>query len=202
MIDDDELPNNLRPDLSPYLIHLTKKHNNRSGLINLLNILEEGIIDGSDSFVFGRRKAACFMDVPFVALKHICSSGNNKRYEPYGLIVKKTTAYRKGARPVLYLSKKERETIGLGRSAARDELWRVVSLEGSNEKDIWGVNWTHEREWRSPDEFRLPPTIYAVLVRNSNEASKVMAMLVKKPDMFSCTPRSVIPLNVICQGLI
>lgn len=69
-VDSDRLPFSERPDLSPYLIHLTRGTEDEDGysaLENLLSILEYGRIWGSNTqsgFIIGRRKAACFMDVP------------------------------------------------------------------------------------------------------------------------------------------
>ena len=48
----DELPFNARPDLSPYLIHLTKntkREDQYSAFDNLVSILKLGKIFGSDS---------------------------------------------------------------------------------------------------------------------------------------------------------
>lgn len=81
-VDDSDLPFNERPDLTPCLIHLTKRTNNTSALEKLESILEEGVIEGTDHYVLGPRLAACFMDVPFVALKYVCSKINLLKYEP------------------------------------------------------------------------------------------------------------------------
>lgn len=46
----DELPFNQRPDLTPYLIHLTRNtesQNDRTAYDNLVSILESGKINGS-----------------------------------------------------------------------------------------------------------------------------------------------------------
>ena len=53
------------------------------------------------------------MDVPFASLKHVCSSENEHRYEPYGIVFAKEFAYSRGVRPVLYLSNKELELLKL-----------------------------------------------------------------------------------------
>lgn len=201
-IDDHDLPNNERPDLTPYLIHLTKGNKNHSGLENLESILRTGTIMGTDSYVQGDRKAACFMDVPFVSLKYVCSKDNKSRYEPYGVIIRKTTAYEKGARPVLYLSHTECVALGITKGNLPDEMWRIVNLRASNKKEIWGVNWMHEREWRCPDQFQLPSKILAVLVKSSQEAEALSRKIAQNQSRFKCSPRSVIPLNVICQGLV
>lgn len=201
-----DLPFNARPDLTPYLLHLTKntmRKNQFSGFENLVNILETGRIRGSKSsegFIKGKRRAACFMDVPFASLKYVLTPENadpiKPRYEPYGLIIRKQFAYRKGARPVLYLSNAELRKMDL----PADELWRVVRLE-FEKKRHW-INWLHEREWRCPDRFKLPRKIQAVLVRDADEAVLLRGMLEKKPKKFACSPKSIIPLEIVCQGLL
>src|SRR5713226_6515286 len=84
-VDFDEFGFQVRPDLTPYLIHLTKNANGNSGFENLVSILKTGVVKGTRRFVKGNRPAACFMDVPFVALKYICSAENENRYQPYGV---------------------------------------------------------------------------------------------------------------------
>jgi hypothetical protein len=202
----DDLPFNARPDLTPYLIHLTKNTeaaDRYSALENLESILKTGEIWGSDTakgFIKGPNKAACFMDVPFQALvKYVLtpedSDPQNPRYEPYGIVFKKQTAYRKGCRPVLYLSDAETGAIGI----PREQLWRVVRFEMT---DAGWISWLHEREWRCKGSFGLPPTVPAVLVRNTSDANEFYRRMLKTPSEFKCKPLSVVPLNVICPGLL
>ena len=129
------------------------------------------------------------------ALKYVCARRNWPRYEPYGVIVRKDSAYRRGARPVLYLSDEELDSLGVPQA----ELWRVVRFEGS-QKSGW-VGWLHEREWRRPEEFILPKSIIGVLVRTSREAAQLAGLIHTHPVKFACLPKSVIPLQVITQGL-
>lgn len=93
-----ELPYYKRPDLSPYLVHLTKRNQNtgKSARENLLSILREGVIRPSSSdwgFIKGNQEAACLMDVPISALKHVLTTENvaspYPRYEPYGIVISK-----------------------------------------------------------------------------------------------------------------
>jgi hypothetical protein len=201
----EELPFNSRPDLTPFLIHLTKntsRDDNYSGYDNLVSILKTGEIWGSGSrkgFVKGARKATCFMDVPFTSLKYVLTPENadpeQPRYEPYGLVIRKPTAYDKGCRPVLYLSKEEEDKLCI----PKDELWRVVRFEVK--KDRW-ISWLHEREWRCPDNFMLPEKIQAVLVKTPAEAHRLSNEIATKRGDFSCIPPTVIPLQVMCQGLL
>lgn len=199
------MPFTSRPDLTPYLLHLTKNTNSEdeySAYDNLMSILRNGKIWGSDTrkgFVKGKRKAACFMDVPFSSLKYVLTPENSNpekpRYEPYGVAIAKRTAYPLGCRPVLYLSDEEKDSLAIPES----ELWRVVRFELRKERMI---SWIHEREWRAPDELKLPSSIPAAFVKTSAEAAKLTKALNKNPDKFKCIPRSVIPLIVVCQGLL
>lgn len=194
-----DLPFNDRADLTPYLIHLTRANGKHSALDVLTNILRTGRINGSsgEGFIKGKRKAACLMDVPFASLKDVCRSSNKGRYEPYGVVIMKTYAYRKGTRPVLYLSNAECNALNVPAS----ELWRVVRFEVDATTRKW-ISWLHEREWRCPDELRLPSTIRAVLVKNWKDVGKLQAALADDDAEFACKPSSIIPLEVICQGLV
>lgn len=201
----DELPFNARPDLTPYLLHLTKNtepEDDLSAYDNLVNILKTGKIWGSSSekgFIKGPNKAACFMDVPFASLKYVLTPENSDpqspRYEPYGIAVTKRYAYSGGCRPVLYLSDAETRKLKIPQS----ELWRVVRLEVS--KKGW-ISWLHEREWRCKGDFKLPSTVQAVFVRNTREAESLMEAITSSKSKFKCRPRAVIPLTVMCQGLL
>jgi hypothetical protein len=196
-VDFDVLPFNARADLTPYLIHLTRRSDDGdSALRNLFNILKTGEIWGSsnEGFVKGTRRAACLMDVPFVALKHICNNRNRERYEPYGIVVTKRFAYKMGARPVLYLSNKELRVLRI----PRREQWRVVRFEVS---DAGWISWLHEREWRCPDELPLPKNwVRAALVKNTKDALKLQRWL-RDDDDVACRPSSILPVEVVCQGL-
>ena len=201
----DDLPFNVRPDLTPYLIHLTKNTKERdrySAFDNLVSILMNGEIFGSTTqsgFIKGKNPAACFMDVPFAALKYVLSPENTNRkkprYEPFGVFVTKKYAYQHGCRPVLYLSDKEKKILGI----PKEELWRVARFEV---QEAGWISWLHEREWRCCGDFSLPEEPAGVLVRNQNYAQKLRERIEKDKKSFAVLPKSIIPLNVICQGLL
>src|SRR5262249_23599981 len=144
----------------------------------------------------GPNRAACFMDVPFSAMKYVLNPANtnpdNPRYEPYGIIVHKTYAYEHGCRPVLYLSDEETSHLKI----PRDELWRVVRFK--LQEDGW-IIWIHEREWRCRGTFDVP-TNPVVLVKTTSDAQDLADEIRSKPSRFDSIPRSIIPLSVICQG--
>jgi hypothetical protein len=201
----DDLPFNARPDLTPYIVHLTKnskRRNHFSAYDNLVSILKTGRIWGSeprDGMIKGKEPAACFMDVPFASLKNVLTPENadpqSPRYEPYGIAVTKRYAYKTGARPVLYLSNQELDQLRIPRS----EWWRVVRFEVS---DKGWICWLHEREWRCKSDFVLPRTIQAAFVRTTKDAQRLAKALASRPEEYKCRPRSVIPMTVLCQGLL
>ncbi|HXC37849.1 MAG TPA: hypothetical protein VN667_02805 [Burkholderiales bacterium] len=200
----NDLPFFERPDLSPYLVHLTKNTNKEdeySAFDNLVSILKLGEVWGSNTkkgFVKGPNKAACFMDIPLSSLKYVLTAQNSDpekpRYEPYGVLVTKTYAYKHGCRPVMYLSTDELQAIDV----PNQELWRVVRLEGV---DGTTVNWIHEREWRCKGSFRLSSNPHAVLVKNVADAKRLRGLIEDEPKSFKARPSSIIPLTVLCQGL-
>lgn len=199
----EDLPFFERPDLTPYLIHLTKNtkaDDDYSAYNNLVNILLAGKIWGSEKergFIKGPHSAACFMDVPFYSLKYMLNDENSDpidpRYEAFGVFVTKKHAYRKGCRPVLYLSDVEKMQLCI----PQDELWRVVRFEAS---DNGWISWLHEREWRCKGDYELPPDA-GVLVKNSGYAERLSLRLKKDGQKFKVHPRAIIPLTILCQGL-
>lgn len=201
--DFEDLPFFERPDLTPYLVHLTKNtkaEDDFSAFENLVSILQTGKIWGSDTrkgFVKGPHRAACFMDLPFNALKYVLNKQNSSpsapRYEAFGVFVTKKHAYKAGCRPVLYLSNKEKKQLWIH----TDELWRVVRFEASDEG--W-ISWLHEREWRCKGSYELPTNV-GVLVRNSVYVERLTERLQKEPKEFKVHPRAIIPLTILCQGL-
>lgn len=169
---------------------------------NLVKILQTGNIRGSENkkgkgYIKGPNPAACFMDVPFYALKYILnaqdSDPDDPRYEAFGIFVIKKNAYKKGCRPVLYLSNKELTKLGI----PKDEWWRVVRFEAGGKS--W-ISWLHEREWRSKGDYPLSRNP-GVLVKNSNYVQKLRKLLDDEPEKFKVRPRAIIPLTILCQGL-
>ncbi len=204
MPDFEELPFDVRPDLSRYLIHLTKNtkaEDKYSAYDNLVSMLKGGRIFGSDKkkgFIKGSNKATCLMDVPISSLKYIFNDENsnpkNPRYEPFGILISKKQGYNKGCRPVLYLSNSEVRTLRI----PSEEQWRVVRLEVNGIK--W-ISWVHEREWRCKGDFNLSKSVQAVFVKNTKYAEKLSKLIHDSPKFFKIKPKSIIPLSIICEGL-
>ncbi len=194
------LPYLERPDLSPFLVHLTKAGDGCTAYDNLINIIESGTIRGSDNsagYIKGPYPATSFMDIPLSSLKYVLNTINTKspspRYGPCGIVISKEDAYSQGARPVLYLSNPEINEMGI----TDDHLWRVVIFEGVINGSI---GWLHEREWRIKGDYSLTQPL-AVLVKDCNQAKRLNRKINSSPRSFTSIPQSIIPLDILCQGL-
>jgi len=168
-----------RTDLSTSIVHLTRRGSSNNILDQLLKILTEKKLIGSTTesgFIVGSIPAVCFQDAP---LHSICQNvwfeqkfrkTNNTakvRYLAAGLAFKKNYAYKRGARPVLYEQTREAKKI-----LPREEWWRIVNFDLSDDDSI--IDWTHEREWRAPNDFKFAISKATILVPNGKAYRQLM----------------------------
>ncbi|MCC2929094.1 DUF2971 domain-containing protein [Bacillus sp. LBG-1-113] len=173
-----------RADITGHLTHLTKPVYDENGeLIKksisvLKKIIEEKTILGSSTesgFIVGDRRAACFQDMPAYGIsQNILHEQNNKdelgnklRYQGYGLAFTKPYVFERGGRPVIY-----EKTETAKRFLPRNEYWRIVNYDLDNEEHI--IDWTHEREWRVPDQFKFELDEAYILVPNYHSYKKLL----------------------------
>ncbi|MEM7404267.1 MAG: hypothetical protein AAF458_03195 [Pseudomonadota bacterium] len=170
-----------RPDICNALVHLTRDRLERETSEYILSegvektvpafevlkkILKEGKIRGSGNqgFVKGNRNAVCFSEAPLSAVSAFAAAPDQKtsRYSVYGVAISKKAVFAQGGRPVIYLPDEE------GAWIPAEQKWRHVRFE------LGSVDYTHEREWRSPGDFDLSlvPGIY-VLVWSATEAKRI-----------------------------
>ena len=161
-----------RSDISTQLIHLTRKNPDiGDAVVVLLRILQERKLRGStrqSGFIVGDRRAVCFQDTPIVSL---CQNlyyeqkfreaheAGKLRYQPIGVAFSKHYAFQKGARPAIY------DRTAEAKKYLPPELWwRIVNLDLVDQENI--VDWTHEREWRSSEDFEFELKYTFVLLSN------------------------------------
>ncbi|MCP9850206.1 hypothetical protein [Cyanobium sp. Morenito 9A2] len=152
---------------------MTREAGSQNALNVLLKILNDRVIQGSDStsgFICGSRKAVCFQDAP---LTGVCQNvfyeqkyreankGSKTRYLAVGLAFPKTYVYAKGGRPVVY----DKTNIAK-QYLPKDQHWRIVNFDLDDLKNI--IDWTHEREWRVPEEFQFELDQATVLLTNES----------------------------------
>ncbi|MGG1164806.1 DUF2971 domain-containing protein [Bacillus mycoides] len=169
-----------RTDLSGVLYHLTKCEIKEDGKVTLnaldrlIKILVEGKINGSSTesgFIIGDRKAVCFQDAPMSGIvQNIVHEeefrkelGGKIRYRGIGIAFSKSYIFRNGGRPVLYEEKSKAKIM-----LPREEWWRIVNFNLVQDDNI--IDWTHEREWRMPeDEFHFDVSDVVVLLPNTQQ---------------------------------
>jgi hypothetical protein len=176
-----------RPDLSLALVHLTRERKEYEATTDLLEprkvksvvsavdvlreILLSGVIRGSgnEGYVKGKQRAVCLTETPLSALHHFASPPDEEvaRYRYFGIAVSKKAAFEAGGRPVIYLPDEDANWI------PEEQRWRHVRYEL---RDTGSVDWTHEREWRVPNEFKLANVPgYYIIVWSPNEMKTLQA---------------------------
>lgn len=162
-----------RSDLTAYVAHFTRPvgdgDRTKSAIDVLLDILEQRRLVGSTSesgFINGSTPAVCFQDAPIYALaqniyieqKLQKQLGLDRpRYVSTGLLFEKPYVFQNGGRPVIYEDPRIAKQF-----LPRDEWWRIVRYDLSDENAF--VDWTHEREWRIPNDFHFTREKVTVLV--------------------------------------
>lgn len=162
-----------RSDLSTSVTHLTRHSDGRNLLEQIFKILDDRKLIGSTTdsgFIVGKTPAVCFQDAPLHSIGQNVwfeqkfrkeNPSAKTRYLGTGLVFKKNYAYKKGARPVLY------EQTSIAKELLPDsEWWRIVNFNLKNGDNI--IDWTHEREWRCPKEFKFALSEVTLLLTNKN----------------------------------
>ncbi|MDD9271491.1 DUF2971 domain-containing protein [Paenibacillus sp. GCM10023248] len=161
-----------RSDLTGRLTHLTKPKGidltglsfdelNLRAVDALIAILKEKRIYGSTThsgYIVGGTKAVCFQDAPLYAIAQNVELERQRReqnpkeklrYCGVGLSFIKPDIYSAyGGRPVLY-----EKTEVAKRFLEKNEWWRIVNLDYAKNSTWDIIDWTHEREWRVPDDM-------------------------------------------------
>jgi hypothetical protein len=144
-----------RPDFGNSLVHLTRERKEpprnayeAERVVPAFSVRKEilaaGVIRGSgnEGFVKGVRRAVCFSEIPLANIRAFAHRTDG-RYRFYGIILSKRAVFEVGGRPIIYLPDAEGEWI------PAEEKWRHVRFE------YGAVDFTHEREWRIPDDLDL-----------------------------------------------
>lgn len=159
-----------RSDITGQVTHLTKRTKDEHAIEVLIKILRARTLTGSTTasgFIVGNTPAVCFQESPLYSICQNCqyeakdAKENNKeaRYSAFGLMFQKDYIYNKGGRPVLY-----EDTDFAKKILPEDQWWRIVRFDLSNSDSI--IDWTHEREWRIPNNFKFDISKATIIVPN------------------------------------
>jgi hypothetical protein len=147
-----------RSDFTIHLTHLTRANGDLKAIDVLFKILTEKRLNGSSTasgFIVGNRSAVCLQEAPIYSIaqnvyteeKYRESNPQAKRrYTGMGLQFNKESIYKRGGRPVIYEATKYAKSI-----LPEKEWWRIVNLDLSKRDTM--IDWSHEREWRVPDNL-------------------------------------------------
>ncbi|WP_442601803.1 DUF2971 domain-containing protein [Paenibacillus sp. KN14-4R] len=169
-----------RIDITGMVTHLTKPKNyskdmtedeiNKTSIDTLIKILSEQRIVGSTTqsgFICGNIPAVCFQEVPLYSLaqnveyekqNRILGKTNKIRYCGNGLAFSKFYIYDRSGRPVIYEKREAAQEF-----LPENQFWRIVNLNISVD-DPKIIDWTHEREWRIPNELIFELDIVHVIL--------------------------------------
>jgi len=163
-----------RSDISLAVIHLTGNRGNVSALDALISILGQQRIRASTAsgFIKCGHSATCFTEMPLTAIQMLVDHSKSTKhpYEGYGVAIHKIHVFKQGARPVIYLPNNEAYWL------PEEQRWRHVRFEYGD------IDFTHEREWRSPGDFMLDQSFgYYVIVQNLECETKILSSLGYRP---------------------
>jgi hypothetical protein len=169
-----------RIDISTAIVHFTKEADidgrRWSAVEILVKILKEKTLKGGTGFVVGPHRAVCFQDSPMLGLaqnvqfeRECLEKGGRLRYRGTGPAFNKRYAFKLGARPVLY----ERTEVAK-KLLPEAEHWRIVNLNLSDKEHI--IDWTHEREWRAPDDISFNRKAVAVFVEDAKAYKEFLSL--------------------------
>ncbi|AIQ13651.1 hypothetical protein [Paenibacillus durus] len=172
-----------RTDMSSSLVHLTKRNGSPSNVHNLVKILEDRCIRGSEKstgFIVGDSPAVCFQDAPLSGISQNVyhegvyrkELGGKLRYSANGLCFYKLYIYRQGGRPCFYEQSEVAKKL-----LPPSDWWRIVDFDLSNSKKI--TDWTHEREWRVKGDFKFDLSAVTVILGHREQYREFTKMVDK-----------------------
>lgn len=179
-----------RSDISLALIHLTGYRNGRLAIDLLMNLLSEQRIraSGNEGYIKGMQSAVCFTEMPLSSVHRLVESSrcSGHPYSCYGVALHKSHAFSRGARPVIYLPDDEAAWI------PPEQKWRHVRFEHGE------VDFTHEREWRSPGDFLLTGIGFYVIVGSRDCENRIRSYV---PSVSLDNILGFIHMETICDFL-
>lgn len=191
-----------RPDFSEYLVHFTRdgdfcnkeqleevsQFRKMTAKQKILSILNTKKIIASQ-MPWTNTKGVCFTECPWSSLL-----AHAEIYSPYGIGFKKSTVFDKKGAPVFYLRgnlfKRLKELKH--KPAIIQELWKYVTTFSppyrteyvkKQERKIGitkSIDYSHEREWRCPSDFKFEISNIEFLVVKSFDDIKEVPTQIKE----------------------
>ncbi|MBD5204393.1 MAG: terminase [Bacteroidales bacterium] len=173
-----------RPDFSDYLVHFSTDEAPKGGIDGnpvgnisalsakdrIISILNEKTIRAS-SMPWTGAKAVCFIECPWSSLL-----AHTQVYSPYGVGFTKKTIFSQHVGPAIYIrtdvfnkQKNSGAFAGLLWSFITpfSPAYRPYSMKKAK-YDIGTCDYTHEREWRTPHDFKFEYNQIEFVILNSH----------------------------------
>jgi len=156
-----------RPDLSTFLVHLTRGTDDEAAFQKLKSIIKSKQLNQS-AYKVGNEHVVCFTETPVGCLK---TAGGLKNYTDFsnyscfGIMVNKKDVYESGGRPVLYLEQQYLEEL------PTEIKWRHQIFEPSFTTVKY--DWTWEREWRKKASYNFHGLYYEAIVPTAEYADRL-----------------------------
>jgi hypothetical protein len=147
-----------RPDLSTFLIHLTRGETDEVAFKTLKSIIRSKILFQSQ-YKVGNENVVCFTETPVGCIKTADGLRNYtdfQKYSLFGIMVYKEDVHKDGGRPVLYLEEEFKEQL------PSKIKWRHQIFEPTFSTVKY--DWTWEREWRMIGNFNFAHRYYEAIV--------------------------------------
>ena len=158
-------------DMSPFVVHFTKKSDTGSEYDNSISILASRRLEARNRFGIGKKhkessSCVCFSEVPLHQLKRLADKRG-----PYGIVFRKEFIVARDGGPILYAYQDTPHALALlalidgAVGKPDDPIWRVapfVDQPGQYGSSSYFFEW--EREWRHPGDLHFDEADPAILI--------------------------------------
>lgn len=178
-----------RSDLSSFLVHLTRAHNQKTAEDNLVSMVQEQTIKAYNAFglatdrgkhgdgVVSSQRCVCFTETPLEYLHLLTENIDGRQVElsSYGIGIPKMLARRRGCNPVWYidntpghdwLTNQINDLIAQSDGDSHNPIFKLTpfmetmgSGYSNNLNESWKKEFWWEREWRHVGDFSFPPRV-------------------------------------------
>ena len=150
--------------MSDFLIHFTKGDTLESSYNNLVSIITEQAVHGSNTKIRDGSNCVCFSEAPLSSLQNgLLNPSFYSPYSPFGIITNKEHIFTLGGRPVIYQPENEFTNLIDANS------WRHMRHEPPK------IDFTWEREWRlKTDDYLFEPNNTQIIVPDSTWTDRLI----------------------------
>lgn len=155
-----------RPDSSDFVVHFTKKNNDKTALENLISILETKEIR-ANKMPWTNKSAVCFTECPWSSIL-----AHATKYSPFGIGFSKRFLFSQNGAPVFYVRADQFRKQDWNKDLYTfvTPYWPSYAARNTNKyKKFKQCDYSHEREWRVPHDVNFQYDKISFIVLNKYE---------------------------------